>query len=106
MSPGLRSRPSLSDLSYEAVSPGLRSRPSSIHQSIRISSGVAGITVPAFVERRNCSGSSPTRYSAGVAGITVPAFVERVRRSWRPDVLIKLGVSPGLRSRPSLSGLR
>ena len=38
---------------------------------------VAGITVPAFVERSCAPTSTPGR-PAGVAGITVPAFVERL----------------------------
>ena len=38
---------------------------------------VAGITVPAFVER-NRSYRSPIGFP-GVAGITVPAFVERAK---------------------------
>ena len=39
---------------------------------------------------------------AGVAGTTVPAFVERVAGIELPSEVIE--VSPGLRSRPSLSG--
>ena len=66
MSPGLRSRPSLSvvhfarwaaELLGRPVSPGLRSRPSLSDQLVeptdgdRAQEGVAGTTVPAFVER-------------------------------------------------------
>ena len=62
VSPGLRSRPSLSVLAArpvrharEDVSPGLRSRPSLSDAKASTSSGptnsVAGATVPAFVER-------------------------------------------------------
>ena len=60
---------------------------------------VAGIHVPAFVERSTTKARRFTR--TRVAGIHVPAFVERTtsRRaptSWPP-------VSPGFTSRPSLS---
>ena len=61
MSPGLRSRPSLSELGYDPLE----------HRA----GGVAGITVPAFVERFTVFEASPA--VSGVAGITVPAFVER-----------------------------
>ena len=142
VSPGLRSRPSLSgrlralrDRSLvelpSRVSPGLRSRPSLSDQfdaaaRRRPRRGVAGTTVPAFVERvshRGCSSRSESSVAGttvpafverssvsftdipafrGVAGTTVPAFVERgaplVHDDWE-----SVGVSPGLRSRPSLS---
>ena len=78
------------------MSPGLRSRPS-------LSASLSGITVPAFVERLRSRAWA--ELSCGVAGITVPAFVERTRgRPW-----VRAGVpevSPGLRSRPSLSAER
>ena len=62
---------------------------------------VAGTTVPAFVERAPASGCSRQR-SAPVAGTTVPAFVERTgRRGYGARRAQRL--SPGLRSRPSLS---
>ena len=65
--------------------------------------GVAGTTVPAFVERapRRRGQRPPPR--VGVAGTTVPAFVERPLPSSTMR-LHGLTVSPGLRSRPSLSG--
>ena len=87
---------------------------------------VAGIQVPAFVERNSILSPPPTRRRTGVAGIQVPAFVERRRliSSWagyrvspgfrsRPSLSAPLAVaaaattevSPGFRSRPSLSGL-
>ena len=86
VSPGLRSRPSLSAASPCATAPR-RSR-------------VAGITVPAFVERASACPAFSDWHSS-VAGITVPAFVER---SLAVMVgLLIAAVSPGLRSRPSLS---
>ena len=64
---------------------------------------VAGTTVPAFVERRLFA-LAQVRRSGGVAGTTVPAFVERASEG---KLLSCAGrVSPGLRSRPSLSELR
>ena len=86
--------------------------------------GVAGIKLPAFVERghpynpRDPSGpvspglnSRPSlsagidhqgsRALDGVAGIKLPAFVERGSTMVRITVLV--AVSPGLNSRPSLS---
>ena len=65
-------------------------------------SGVAGIHVPAFVERRRASPS--TAPLSGVAGIHVPAFVERSTATTRPTWATS--VSPGFTSRPSLSGER
>ena len=88
------------------VSPGLRSRPSlSGRMGYPVQScivwGVAGTTVPAFVERLwDTPVQSVT--SARVAGTTVPAFVER--SSSLGDGVCSSMVSPGLRSRPSLSG--
>ena len=66
------------------------------------SSSVAGTTVPAFVERALRIPYPPPLHHR-VAGTTVPAFVER----WPPSCACVGGavVSPGLRSRPSLSGL-
>ena len=112
VSPGLTSRPSLSgDLVAEPVavglvSPGLTSRPSlsvcmHTHRGRR-RPRVAGINLPAFVERRTgwatASASAPVSpgltsrpslsdpprrlpgaRAAGVAGINLPAFVERLR---------------------------
>ena len=134
MSPGLTSRPSLSvaarrrnGLQPGRVSPGLTSRPSlsGLRPSGRqdLLPGVAGINLPAFVER------SPARWRDGrrprVAGINLPAFVERglcsIGRA-RPSRVAGINlpafverpppppspssarrVSPGLTSRPSLS---
>ena len=44
-------------------------------------------------------------HQPGVAGITVPAFVERSRSADRFRKRRIIVVSPGLRSRPSLSAL-
>ena len=82
MSPGLRSRPSLS-VTMDVVRPIVTGTPQP--------GCVAGITVPAFVERWNFGTHyrlddarvpafverRSTRRFARVAGITVPAFVER-----------------------------
>ena len=62
--------------------------------------GVAGITVPAFVERTTVY-IDITDSHWSVAGITVPAFVERLRTAC--VIVLAANVSPGLRSRPSLS---
>ena len=85
VSPGLTSRPSLSDVVQLAegvqqdVSPGLTSRPS-------------------LSDRQAAAAEAPR---AGVAGINLPAFVERDRRG---RARCRRGqVSPGLTSRPSLS---
>ena len=97
VSPGLRSRPSLSVSRYvvprrpslsdagtaPAVSPGLRSRPSLSGQAMRIQ-------LPTGVRR------------CRVAGTTVPAFVERCRK--QGSFLLSPGLHAVLRSRPSLSG--
>ena len=64
---------------------------------------VAGITVPAFVERGTAFVDFRGHWRC-VAGITVPAFVERVM--CKGDQRTVAEVSPGLRSRPSLSGSR
>ena len=88
MSPGLRSRPSLSERNHDCR----RGPPRS----------VAGITVPAFVERRAARTASYV-VDRGVAGITVPAFVERSTSYVRLIMFDRAEVSPGLRSRPSLS---
>ena len=112
VSPGLRSRPSLSGLAADGtgrgrtVSPGLRSRPSLSgarrgHRRRSMPASVAGITVPAFVERRTRTATARGR-PPGVAGITVPAFVERPA-SAGTATSVPVPVSPGLRSRPSLS---
>ena len=112
VSPGLRSRPSLSagyeqrpQVGEHGVSPGLRSRPSlSVHLAAGGRLAGAGVS-PGLRSRPSLSGMAlqPSRGSirGGVAGITVPAFVERGTpwQYWR-----RLhDVSPGLRSRPSLS---
>ncbi len=87
VSPGFTSRPSLSVAgsgldarATPSVSPGFTSRPSLSEQLGRrdrpLSVGVAGIHVPAFVERRPRPTGTPAPAS-GVAGIHVPAFVER-----------------------------
>ena len=99
VSPGFTSRPSLSE-------PGLSRRrdgrprvagihvPAFVERCRRLTPAhcgrprVAGIHVPAFVERR---ATPVTTYAApGVAGIHVPAFVERrscrSRSSWRASV--------------------
>ena len=112
------------------VSPGFTSRPSlsgsNRRSSLRSSSSVAGIHVPAFVERDSTGRS--TSMSLGVAGIHVPAFVERCRRRRSPDAWVRVAgihvpafverrrsaaapsghqlVSPGFTSRPSLSDHR
>ena len=65
-----------------------------------IVNGVAGTTVPAFVERRKACSRSPSS-TLCVAGTTVPAFVERYSAQSKPSE--DQWVSPGLRSRPSLS---
>ena len=85
------------------MSPGFTSRPSlSVDEPVdyRVDRQcVAGIHVPAFVERwPRVSGRSLRRTC--VAGIHVPAFVER-RRSMRINGVAD--VSPGFTSRPSLS---
>ena len=90
VSPGFTSRPSLSGVLEPGrrvrgrVSPGFTSRPSLSGPKCcglslrRRRPCVAGIHVPAFVERRR---SSPTRVGCScVAGIHVPAFVERPHR--------------------------
>ena len=126
VSPGLRSRPSLSGVGARVsgvgtraraagitvpafVEPGLRSRPSlSAYNRVRAGHGVAGITVPAFVERGQCIRDCSLRRPR-VAGITVPAFVERSGTrvaGITVPAFVDTGhllVSPGLRSRPSLS---
>ena len=124
-----RHRPS--PLGSRRVSPGLRSRPSlsgtAVVQHRSVVYGVAGTTVPAFVERRcTClcarpGGVSPGLRSrpslselqhrsqfrpcpSGVAGTMVPAFVERwLPAPPPPPPPPPAPVSPGLRSRPSLS---
>ena len=78
VSPGLRSRPSLSE------SPCFTDRPAESRR-------VAGATVPAFVERLGAM-LSDTRTFAGVAGATIPAFVERTRC---PPITSGKAVSPG-----------
>ncbi len=110
VSPGFTSRPSLSDVRAGChragwrVSPGFTSRPSLSEVGPEVHadhvSGVAGIHVPAFVERG--SSASDASASRRVAGIHVPAFVERGCRlvcGWG-----RRAVSPGFTSRPSLSG--
>ena len=61
---------------------------------------VAGTTVPAFVERRHRR-SKPATCCPGVAGTTVPAFVERTPPSTTKTQ--SRWCRRGLRSRPSLS---
>ena len=87
LSPGLRSRPSLSEFPDDGL-------------QIETPLPVAGTTVPAFVERRGRRSTTCCRAIA-VAGTTVPAFVERQKLGVTKGEL--LGLSPGLRSRPSLS---
>ena len=115
VSPGLRSRPSLSEPRLgqprrrTRVSPGLRSRPSlSVPGEERdravLRRGVAGTTVPAFVERAKRS-TRIGSHTGSVAGTTVPAFVERTS-STAASPSCAPRVSPGLRSRPSLSACK
>ena len=93
MSPGLRSRPSLSGGALSGALPGSN-----------MPEGVAGTTVPAFVERGRSRRIRRRRLPSGVAGTTVPAFVERAQPMTRCKTRRRSGcVSPGLRSRPSLS---
>ena len=61
--------------------------------------GVAGVNLPAFVER--ASGKMAGVVSSSVAGVNLPAFVERA--SAIGDRGGDSPVSPGLISRPSLS---
>ena len=85
MSPGLTSRPSLSDPGVDApaadllVSPGLTSRPSlsdaGCDHRPDVRAGVAGTHVPAFVERSALLGA--WRTGRGVTGTQVLAFVDR-----------------------------
>ena len=69
------------------VSPGLRSRPSlsgkkaTVRATMVHCEGVAGTTVPAFVERTIVARTERPGAQVGVAGTTVPAFVERARGS-------------------------
>ena len=113
VSPGLMSRPSLSEAVGPLpvglrlhVSPGLMSRPSlSAREHLR-ADGTVGVSPglmsrPSLSETRiECTAYAPT---TSVAGADVPAFVERVTQtvacSERADV------SPGLMSRPSLSAV-
>ena len=71
---------------------------------LRTQTAVAGTTVPAFVERRARSWTAGTATSLAVAGTTVPAFVERFGTIEDAEQVAVL--SPGLRSRPSLSAPR
>ena len=148
VSPGFTSRPSLSAghgigrykrvVPTLGVSPGFTSRPSLSegtskgHQWPLPGSRVAGIHVPAFVERSRGSSALDTKAGAPerVAGIHVPAFVERLgcRGAWLrlaalpcvagihvPAFVERFNgpgsataykwdlVSPGFTSRPSLS---
>ena len=68
-------------------------------------SRVAGTTVPAFVERSIARTAEKVLTGHDrVAGTTVPAFVERLHDGsprWLAHAAAR--VSPGLRSRPSLS---
>ena len=120
VSPGLRSRPSLSEgvgarqaAHPGRVSPGLRSRPSlsdsrdMAREPIFLPrhQGVAGTTVPAFVEREGI-GAIPAvplrRVSPGLRSRPSLSVIKLpVIHAWR----IAVAVSPGLRSRPSLSAL-
>ena len=65
------------------MSPGLTSRPSLsaclLCSFARIFASVAGINLPAFVERRRKAFFCVERWTC-VAGINLPAFVERSRR--------------------------
>ena len=96
VSPGFTSRPSLSDCAPwldgtqgHGVSPGFTSRPSL---------SAAGIGSWSVANGRRCRA-----LCVGVAGIHVPAFVERTREHL-PSTPFGV-VSPGFTSRPSLSGL-
>ena len=110
VSPGLDSRPSLSAADRgpaperTKVSPGLDSRPSlsgeAGHQGPGRAEGrVAGVRLPAFVERCRRTRARPT--AGRVAGVRLPAFVERSPPG--PTRSPPTRVSPGLDSRPSLS---
>ena len=97
LSPGLRSRPSLSachvlepcrmqSLPVSLLSPGLRSRPSlsgfrddDWEHRIRLRFAVAGTTVPALIERawRYGNAGRAQMMDVAVAGTTVPALIER-----------------------------
>ena len=113
MSPGLMSRPSLSDCRSSLFGGSV----------VRVSPGA---DVPAFVERHSADGAPATWHLSGVAGADVPAFVERwAVRAWLGEPLARVAgadvpafverliihsrnvasghVSPGLMSRPSLS---
>ena len=85
VSPGLRLRPSLSDINWSDADDD--------------SDSVAGASAPAFVERRSSRCACPG--SRCVAGASAPAFVERIRTEGLSSAN---RVSPGLRLRPSLSG--
>ena len=63
VSPGSRPRPSLSDLVRAA-------------QPLRTDS-VAGVSAPAFVERRSTECIQDDKLACRVAGVSAPAFVER-----------------------------
>ena len=86
------------------LSPGLRSRPSlsvAVTHDVLSVLPVAGTTVPAFVERRRCSSSKqvPAPLSPGLR--SPPSL--SVDASARAGGRAVGRLSPGLRSRPSLS---
>ena len=111
VSPGFTSRPSLSAPDRAGGDHPRRASVAGIHVPAFVErasscarpaslSGVAGIHVPAFVERCTPAGV-PWASRTCVAGIHVPAFVERaVHGMPRPR---GRRVSPGFTSRPSLS---
>ena len=109
---GFRPRPSLSVgireipvNCHEWVSLGFRPRPSlSVDDALPpggFDRGVAGVSAPAFVERRRQQTRRPG--SPRVAGVSAPAFVERDGQAIVP--INHEAVSLGFRPRPSLSGL-
>ena len=87
-----------------AVSPGLTSRPSLSEPADGVSQPRRGGVSPGLTSRPSLSeprGRKLRLRPAGVAGFNLPAFVERTRRvrCWWTTTT----VSPGLTSRPSLS---
>ena len=64
---------------------------------------VAGVSAPAFVERRS-GAPGPDQPHSRVAGVSAPAFVERCLQG-NFYASLSHGVSPGSRPRPSLSGV-
>ena len=81
--------------------PAFVERPPAFASATLLTAGVAGIHVPAFVERSRGADDGHDGAGRRVAGIHVPAFVER--RSRRSRISGWPRVSPGFTSRPSLS---